>query len=255
MSSRCAAAQLVGVEDVGRRARRVDQPERHPAAAPRRGPGSSPSAAPRRSRRRPAAPASVSAVRQTNQPPTGPRSSTGSPIVHHLVQVRRDLAVLAPAARSAPPGRRPAPRRSSSCAGSSSRPARSAARRRAGRRGDRASRARRRPASARSESPRRPRPGSRPATRAGAGRSVALVPLLAPRVTVVVVAGGLPEARARPPGSAGCRCTHLADFQKYRWGTSSRAGPPCAGSSGAPSYSYAIQALPSSRSSSGRLVV
>src|SRR5918911_3250302 len=53
-----------------------------------------------------------------------------------------------------------------------------------------------------------------------------------------------------------CRpLTHLALFQKYRCGTSRRAGPPCSGSSGSPSYSSAIHALPPRRSSSGTFVV
>src|SRR5215510_1357192 len=51
------------------------------------------------------------------------------------------------------------------------------------------------------------------------------------------------------------RRTHLALFQKYRCGTSSRAGPPCSGASGAASYSYAIQALPPVTSSTGRFAV
>ena len=74
--------------------------------------------------------------------------------------------------------------------------------------------------------------------------SVALVALLLPWVAVVVVAelsqkpGLVRVAAARSPR------THLALFQKYRCGTSSRAGPPCSGSSGSPSYAYAIQALP-----------
>src|SRR6185312_14900681 len=34
-----------------------------------------------------------------------------------------------------------------------------------------------------------------------------------------------------------------------------RAGPPCSGSSGSPPYSYATHAFPSTRSSSGTLVV
>ena len=38
--------------------------------------------------------------------------------------------------------------------------------------------------------------------------------------------------------------THLALFQKYRCGTSSRAGPPCSAASGWPSNSNATQALP-----------
>src|SRR3954447_7833639 len=49
--------------------------------------------------------------------------------------------------------------------------------------------------------------------------------------------------------------THFALFQKYRCGTSSRAGPPCSGSSGSPSYSYATHAFPSVTSSRARLVV
>src|SRR5918993_891238 len=45
--------------------------------------------------------------------------------------------------------------------------------------------------------------------------------------------------------------THLALFQKYRCGTSSRAGPPCSGSSGSPSqkavtYPAAVSAPSSS---------
>jgi hypothetical protein len=51
-----------------------------------------------------------------------------------------------------------------------------------------------------------------------------------------------------------CR-THFALFQKYRWGTRSRAGPPCSGASGAPSYFTATHALPRVTSASGRLVV
>src|SRR5438132_1590641 len=49
--------------------------------------------------------------------------------------------------------------------------------------------------------------------------------------------------------------THFALFQKYRWGTSSRAGPPCSASSGAPSKLNATHALPPVTSSSGRFVV
>ena len=60
----------------------------------------------------------------------------------------------------------------------------------------------------------------------------------------VVVAAGLPEARLLLVASPRPR-THFALFQKYRCGTSSRAGPPCSGSSGSPSYPYATQALPS----------
>ena len=52
----------------------------------------------------------------------------------------------------------------------------------------------------------------------------------------------------RSPGSSSSRSssprTHFALFQKYRCGTSSRAGPPCSGSSGSSSYANAIQALP-----------
>src|SRR4029077_16050052 len=44
-------------------------------------------------------------------------------------------------------------------------------------------------------------------------------------------------------------------FQRYRCGTSSRAGPPCWLSSGCPSNENAIQALPPVTSSSGRFVV
>ena len=49
--------------------------------------------------------------------------------------------------------------------------------------------------------------------------------------------------------------THLALFQKYRWGTSRRTGPPWSAGSGCPSTSQAIHALPSLTSARGRLVV
>src|SRR5439155_27002089 len=48
---------------------------------------------------------------------------------------------------------------------------------------------------------------------------------------------------------------HLALFQKWRAGTTSRAGPPCSGASGAPSYPYATNACPLRTSPSGRFVV
>src|SRR5205823_13540595 len=67
-----------------------------------------------------------------------------------------------------------------------------------------------------------------------------------------------PFVSQNPGSSAPCKRrprTHLALFQKYRCGTSRRAGPPCSGSSGSPSYSYAIHALPPRRSSSGTFVV
>src|SRR6185437_14307518 len=49
--------------------------------------------------------------------------------------------------------------------------------------------------------------------------------------------------------------THLALFQKYRCGTSRRAGPPCSGASGAPSYPNATHAWPPVTSASARFVV
>ena len=86
---------------------------------------------------------------------------------------------------------------------------------------------------------------------ASARRSVTPVALLAPGVAVVVVAGALPEAGyvlVAQPQSA----THLALFQKYRWGTSSRAGPPCSGSRSSPSKPYATQAChPARRPAAG----
>ena len=63
--------------------------------------------------------------------------------------------------------------------------------------------------------------------------SIALVALLEPRVAVVVVAVGLPEARLVLGDSCRPRI-HFADFQKYRCGTSSRAGPPWSGSADSP---------------------
>ena len=80
------------------------------------------------------------------------------------------------------------------------------------------------------------------------------VPLLLPWVAAVVVAVRLPEAGLVVVHHAS-PCTHLALFQKYRWGTSSRAGPPCSRGSGAPSYSVTTHALPPVRSSIARLVV
>jgi hypothetical protein len=93
------------------------------------------------------------------------------------------------AARSAPRGCHRAPRRPSSCAGSSSRRRRSGARRRAGQAGGRASSARPGPGFVRWPTRRGRPPLGRPA------RSVAPVPLLAPWVTVVVVAQALPKPR------------------------------------------------------------
>src|SRR5687768_12412121 len=49
--------------------------------------------------------------------------------------------------------------------------------------------------------------------------------------------------------------THFALFQKYRCGTSSRAGPPCSACRGAPSKMYATIAFPSVRSAGGTFVV
>src|SRR5919198_2549941 len=49
--------------------------------------------------------------------------------------------------------------------------------------------------------------------------------------------------------------THFALFQKYRCGTSRRAGPPCSAGSGAPLYPNATQALPPVTSTSGKFVV
>ena len=79
-------------------------------------------------------------------------------------------------------------------------------------------RARRARACARAASRRRPRARSPCARRSGGGRSVAPVPLLAPRVAVVVVAGRLPEARlvversapGRAPTSRSSRSTGAA---------------------------------------------
>src|SRR3954452_1808812 len=51
------------------------------------------------------------------------------------------------------------------------------------------------------------------------------------------------------------RLIHLADFQKYRCGTSSRTGPPCSRGSGRPPYSHTTHALPSMTSWIGRFVV
>src|SRR5690349_11209780 len=77
----------------------------------------------------------------------------------------------------------------SSCAGRGTRPGRSGGRRHAARAGARASPARRAPGCAPSASPGGTRRGSPPA------RSVALVPLLEPWVSVYVIAGRLPETR------------------------------------------------------------
>src|SRR3954470_23669861 len=49
--------------------------------------------------------------------------------------------------------------------------------------------------------------------------------------------------------------THLALFQKYRCGTSRRAGPPCSGSSGSPADVWKTPALPSVTSPSGTVGV
>ena len=43
-----------------------------------------------------------------------------------------------------------------------------------------------------------------------------------------------PRSRVRRGRAGGARTTHLALFQKYRCGTSSRAGPPCSLASGSP---------------------
>ena len=95
---------------------------------------------------------------------------------------------------------------------------------------------------------------AQPAPGVGAGASVTLVPLLAPRVAAVVVA-----ARSQNPGSSWSSSVigsiHFALFQKYRCGTIIRTGPPCSIGSGRPSCSQTIQALPPVMSSSGRLVV
>ena len=62
-----------------------------------------------------------------------------------------------------------------------------------------------------------------------------------------------PRSRARRTGVSVSPRTHFALFQKYRCGTSSRAGPPCSGSSGSPSKSWATHARPSVTSSSGEV--
>jgi hypothetical protein len=49
--------------------------------------------------------------------------------------------------------------------------------------------------------------------------------------------------------------THFALFQKYRCGTSRRAGLPWMSSSGSPSTSHTTHARPSVTSSIGRFVV
>ena len=88
-----------------------------------------------------------------------------------------------------------------------------------------------------------------------AGRSVPLVPLLAPWVAVVVVAELLPEAglvleqqleAAHPLG----RLPEV-EVRDEQPGRAAVLGPRAS----SPSYSNATQAWPSSRSSSGRLVV
>jgi hypothetical protein len=56
--------------------------------------------------------------------------------------------------------------------------------------------------------------------------SVARVPLFPPWVPVHVIAVGLPKPGSSCSTSSRPR-THFALFQKYRCGTSSRAGPPC----------------------------
>src|SRR6266581_2168478 len=86
-----------------------------------------------------------------------------------------------------------AARRANSCAPCCTRPPRSAGHRHAAQPGARASQLRRARAWRRLGFLRGGQPAGPPAI--PAGRLVALVPLLAPRVTVVVIAGGLPEAR------------------------------------------------------------
>src|SRR2546422_3137017 len=49
--------------------------------------------------------------------------------------------------------------------------------------------------------------------------------------------------------------SHFALFQKYKCGTSSRAGPPCSGMSHSPFHLNATRLSGRSRSVSGRLVV
>jgi hypothetical protein len=91
-------------------------------------------------------------------------------------------------------------------------PLRSGAGRRADREGDPASPARRSATSAKSRFLRgRPR-GGPPATRR---RSLPVVPLLSPWVSVHVVAEAFPESGSSRSSSSKPR-THLADFQKYR---------------------------------------
>ena len=154
----------------------------------------------------------------TNQPPIGPRISSGSPTRGR----RRGTAIprrRRPAAPSGPPGS-PVPTRWSSCAAPV-----------AVRRGQPdvhvlprqmpGPPGRRAPASVRPRSRRRRRPWP-PA------RSVAGVSLFAPWVPVLVVAE--PSPRSRAPRCRQLQAAHpLRGFQKYRCGTSSRAGPPCSG--------------------------
>ena len=62
-----------------------------------------------------------------------------------------------------------------------------------------------------------------------------------------------PRSRARRGRARAGPATHLALFQKYRCGTSSRAGPPCCGESGSPSTSHTTHALPPVTSASGQV--
>jgi hypothetical protein len=51
------------------------------------------------------------------------------------------------------------------------------------------------------------------------------------------------------------RVIHFADFQKYKCGTTIRAGPPCTRSSDAPFQCVATKFSGRAQASSGRLVV
>ena len=237
------------------RASRTEYTSRNgvPAAGPRRGRGSSPSAARCRSRRRPAAPARAASGRQTNQPPTGPRSSSGSPTARPRSRYGEtspsgdpldgQLHAVGPSARR---GDRV------DCAGRGSRPRRSAGRRRAGRRrwpGQPGTSS----TSVRGAVVSRARTGT---TRARPARSVAPVPLLAPWVSVVVVAERSPRSRARRRCSSSMPLHPLGRLPQVQVRDQQPGRAAVLGVRGPRRRSrYAIHALPSSRSSSGRLVV
>ena len=207
-----------------------------PRSRARRGGAASPSAARRPSRRRPAAAARRRATDHVKCPPIGPRTSNSSPGAQLLDEVRRHLAVV------------------DALDGQLERVA-------LGRRGDRV-RALRLVAVLGGQphvdvlagAVPRP-PGHVEHERARARR---LGDDRRARVAVAPAAGGVsrPSSAARATGRRSCGSrppprsrarrstvsvsprTHFALFQKYRCGTSSRAGPPCSGSSGSPSYSY-----------------